>query len=254
MIPYASRTGTRRNLSALKAKGWRLMVSARGVLRTEGFRYALDNGAWTASEEYRKGLRSSPAPDLAAFARAVDKLGSGADFIVVPDIVMGGARSLALSRAWLRRLRRRADLRGVTLLIAVQNGFMPWDVAKFLGRGVGIFVGGDTDWKLATMEAWARLAHSRGAICHVGRVNSARRATLCDKAGVDSFDGSGPSRFEKCLNQVDAAFDQPDLIGWGERASREPAPPHVNPPRRRASLASGHGPRRSALARPRALP
>lgn len=45
MIGYASRTGTRRNLDALRAAGWRLMVSARGALRTEGFPYALDNGA-----------------------------------------------------------------------------------------------------------------------------------------------------------------------------------------------------------------
>ncbi len=48
MIAYASRTGTRRNLAALRDAGWRLMVSARGVLRTEGFPYGLDNGAWTA--------------------------------------------------------------------------------------------------------------------------------------------------------------------------------------------------------------
>jgi hypothetical protein len=40
IIPYASRTGTRRNLDALRERGWRLLVSASGVLRTEGFRYA----------------------------------------------------------------------------------------------------------------------------------------------------------------------------------------------------------------------
>lgn len=48
MIAYASRIGTGRDLDALRAAGWRLVVSARGVLRAEGFRYALDNGAWTS--------------------------------------------------------------------------------------------------------------------------------------------------------------------------------------------------------------
>jgi hypothetical protein len=45
MAGYASRTGTRRNLAALRDAGWRLLVSAEAELRTEGMRYALDNGA-----------------------------------------------------------------------------------------------------------------------------------------------------------------------------------------------------------------
>jgi hypothetical protein len=40
MIAYASRTGTKRNLEAMRQNGWRLLVSAKGVLRTEGFKYA----------------------------------------------------------------------------------------------------------------------------------------------------------------------------------------------------------------------
>ena len=36
MIAYASRTGTRRNLAALRGANWRLLVSATGVHRTEG--------------------------------------------------------------------------------------------------------------------------------------------------------------------------------------------------------------------------
>ncbi len=219
MVPYASRTGSGRNLRALRARRWRLMVSARGVLRTEGFRYSLDNGAWTAFQEWLKGKRATPHPCLRSFLRAVDRLGSGADFIVVPDIVLGGAASWAMTRAWLRRLRRDRRLRGVVLLIAVQNGFMPWDVARFLGPKVGIFVGGDTEWKLATMKLWAELAHAHGAICHVGRVNSARRARACDIAGIDSFDGSGPSRYEDCLRRVDEAFVQRDLEGVMRRAA-----------------------------------
>jgi hypothetical protein len=214
MIAYASRTGTRRNLSALRAAGWRLFVSARGVLRSEGFRYALDNGAWTAFQEWKRQERATPQPCLRAFKKAVDRLGAGADFIIVPDIVLGGSASWALSRYWLRRLRRDPRLRGVTLLIAVQNGFAPWHVAKYLGRNVGIFVGGDTEWKLATMSAWAKLAHLHGATCHVGRVNTARRIRHCEVANVDSFDGSSASRFEKTLRPLELARQQVDLEGY----------------------------------------
>lgn len=44
---YASRTGTKRNLAALRAAGWGLFVSAAGVHRSEGFRFIIDNGAAT---------------------------------------------------------------------------------------------------------------------------------------------------------------------------------------------------------------
>lgn len=213
MIAYASRTGTRRNLAALRAAGWRLMVSARGTLRTEGFRYALDNGAWTSFQ------RGEPF-DAGAFERAVGRLGPDADWIVVPDIVMGGLASLRFSRLWLNRLRTRRTLSGASFLIAVQNGMEPRHVRRLIGPRVGIFVGGDTAWKLATMAMWARLAHAQGAICHVGRVNSVRRIRLCAAAGVDSFDGSGVSRFASALPPLDLARRQADIEPWIEgRAS-----------------------------------
>ncbi|QKR98273.1 hypothetical protein F9288_00345 [Sphingomonas sp. CL5.1] len=207
MLAYASRTGTRRNLAALRAAGWRLMISARGALRTEGFRYALDNGAWTAFQ------RGEPF-DTAAFERAVARLGPDADWIVVPDIVMGGLASLRFSRRWLHRLRQRRALRETTFLIAVQNDMEPRHVRRLVGPRTGIFVGGNTPWKLTTMAMWARLAHDHGAICHVGRVNSARRIRLCAAAGADSFDGSGVSRFASALPPLDLARRQPDIEAW----------------------------------------
>ncbi len=183
------------------------MLSARGVLRTEGFRYALDNGAWTS---FQRGERFHEA----AFEKAVALVGQDADWIVVPDIVMGGIASLRFSRAWLERLRRRQTLSGKTLLIPVQNGMNPGHIRDLIGPRTGIFVGGDTVWKLATMARWARLAHHRGAICHVGRVNSARRIRLCAAAGIDSFDGSGVSRFASALPPLDLARRQGDIEGW----------------------------------------
>ena len=53
LIAYASRTGTRRNLAALRGAGWRLLVSAASVHSNEGFPYAIDNGAWSAFTQGR---------------------------------------------------------------------------------------------------------------------------------------------------------------------------------------------------------
>jgi hypothetical protein len=188
MIAYASRTGTRRNLDALRRAGWRLMVSARG----EPF-------------------------DEPAFERAIARLGADADWIVVPDIVMGGMASLKSSRMWLARLRNRRFLAKARFMIAVQNGIMPAHVRDLVGPRVGVFVGGDTEWKLATMASWARFAHVHGATCHVGRVNSARRIRLCAAAGADSFDGSGVSRFAAALPPLDLARRQADVESWLSR-------------------------------------
>lgn len=197
MIPYASRTGTRRNLDALRAAGWRLMLSPEGVLRTEGFPYCLDNGAWTAFVQERPW-------DSRAFIGALKRFGADADFVVAPDIVLGGDDSLKRTRTWLPhvlRYTRRA-------LIAVQNGMTPDVVRPMLGERVGVFVGGDTPWKERTMFTWAQLARECGAYCHVGRVNTARRVKLCQMAGVDSFDGSGVSRFLKHLDVMERALAQ----------------------------------------------
>lgn len=134
MVGYASRTGTRRNLDALARAGWRLLVSAKGEHRAEGMRYAIDNGAWTA---YQRG---EPF-DESAFLAVVDKLGERADWIVLPDIVLGGLGSLDFSLRWMERLRGMPS----QLLIAVQNGMQLQDVAPYLSPVVGIFIGGSTE-------------------------------------------------------------------------------------------------------------
>ena len=197
MIAYASRTGTIRNLSALRAAGWRLLVSAAGCLRSEGFEYALDNGAWSA---YTQGR---PFDDR-AFSVALRKMGRDADWSVVPDIVAGGHASLDLSLRWLRRVLDETPI----AMIAVQDGMTPADVAGFVGQRVGIFVGGSTAWKLETMGQWASVGRECGAWVHVGRVNTARRIKACQIAGVNSFDGTSVSRFAKTIRPLDAARRQ----------------------------------------------
>ena len=173
MIAYASRTGTRRNLAALREAGWRLLVSATGVLRTESFPYALDNGAWSA---YAQGQPFNER----AFVKALRKLGGGADWTVIPDIVAGGAASLELSLRWMRHVLDECP----RALLAVQDGMVADDVRPFIGPRVGIFVGGSTNWKLETLDGWGLLGHEIGCWVHVGRVNTARRIRCCSWAGA----------------------------------------------------------------------
>lgn len=199
MIAYASRTGTRRNLAALRARGWRLMVSAKGVLRSEGFPYALDNGAWWA---FQNGV----AFDEVAFLKALDLLGAAADWIVLPDIVAGGVRSLESSLGWRDRIGKTPPM------LAVQDGMTVEDVRPLVGPALGIFVGRTTEWKVATIPQWGALARETGARCHVGRVNTVSRIRLCALHGVHSFDGSSISRFAKMANRLDNARRAPDLF------------------------------------------
>lgn len=201
MASYASRTGTRRNLEVLQEAGWRLLVSARGVLRNEGFPYALDNGAWTS---FQKG---EPF-DVRAFERALEELGAGADWVVAPDIVGGGLRSLDLTCSWLDYLKSGSRL----VLIAVQDGMVPRDVCDLLSDRVGLFLGGSTEWKLATMPMWGHLAAMARCYYHVARVNTRQRIFLCAEAGAHSFDGSSVTRFANTLPLLEKARQEATFV------------------------------------------
>lgn len=204
MIAFASRTGTRRNLAALRNAGWGLFVSAAGVWRDEGFELvAGDNGAWT---DFQRGLQF----DEPRFARFVEWFGNRPKMLILPDIVLGGEASLRLSLQWLDRLAGHP----AKLLIAVQNGMEPGEIAPYLSPRVGVAIGGDTAWKVATMPAWAALARDRAAHCHTLRVNTEKRIRLCHAAAVDSFDGSSASRFAVTLRPLELARQQQDLEGY----------------------------------------
>lgn len=201
MMAYAAHTGTRRNLAAMHAAGWSLLLSP-GKPRDARFNYALDNGAFGA---WQRG----EAFDVPAFEKHASAFGDDAEFIVAPDIVAAGLTSLAFTLDWLPRLagvgRRR--------MIAVQDGMTVADVRPHLSSTVGIFVGGSTEWKLSTMRAWGQLARECGAYLHVGRVNTIRRIRLCQDAGADSFDGTSVTRFACTLPKLDQARRQTNLFG-----------------------------------------
>jgi len=199
---YASRTGTRRNLAALRAAGWGLLVSRAGEWRTEGFaRYVLDNGAWA---DFQAGRDF----DADAFEQLIDKLGAGADWIVLPDLVAGGIASLELSLRWSNRCLSCCPL----VLIAVQDGMEEADLEHLVGRSVGIFLGGSTPWKLDNMARWGLFCARHGVYYHVARVNTERRMWMAIAAGADSIDGSSASRYAISLPLLDRASRQLDML------------------------------------------
>lgn len=201
-MAYASRTGTRRNLEALRGAEWRLLVCATGCLRSEGFPYALDNGAWTAFQQGKPF-------DERRFVAALRKLGAGADWVTIPDVVAGGQASLDLSLRWMRRVLDETG-RG---MLAVQNGIEPSDVRGFLGERIGLFVGGDTRWKLSTIPTWCALGREVGCWVHVARVNTVRRILACSAFGARSFDGTSVTRYAVNLPRLDRARRQLGIFG-----------------------------------------
>jgi len=86
------------------------------------------------------------------------------------------------------------------------------EVRPYLGGDVGIFVGGSTPWKLATMAEWADLAREKRAWCHVARVNTALRIRKVALAGATSFDGSSASRFFVSQAGLGRAVAQQHLV------------------------------------------
>ncbi len=202
MIGYASNTGTKRNLKALRQAGWHLLLTPDNPTRREGLLYGIDNGAW-------KAFKQNKPFDERAFRSVVDLNIDEADFVVLPDIVAGGPRSLAFSLSWLTYLRGAKSL-----LLPVQDGMSVHSVVDVLASEpkIGIFLGGSTEWKLKTMYQWGEVAASTGRHYHIGRVNSARRIRLAAEAGADSFDGTSATMFSCTLPLLESARQQPSLF------------------------------------------
>ncbi len=193
---YATTTRTKRNIEALRRSGWRLLLSP-DIQNDWGMRYGLDNGAWGCFQQGR-------AFDDVAFMRLLKSKGPGADWVVVPDIVAGGLKSLSFSLEWLPICQRHACL----CLLAVQDGMSPKDVVDHLRPGIGLFVGGSTEYKLKTLAEWGDVAAFFECYLHVGRVNTQRRIRLCKEAGADSFDGTSATRYSTTLRLLNAELTQ----------------------------------------------
>ena len=163
--------------------------------------YALDNGAWTC---YQKGTPF----DVDGFKWAYERIGLGADWVVIPDSVGNKEKTLELAQTWFQQIEHPKKL------IAVQDGMSPDDVMNYIEQGAGIFVGGSTEWKLRSLPTWGRVARDKEVWLHVGRVNTVRRIRHCQQAAAHSFDGTSATRFRKNIGRLTRALNQMNL--WGE--------------------------------------
>lgn len=204
MEAYTSRCGNSPAYKILRDRGWRFLVEPAQPHRTIPLLpYCLDNGAWGCY------MRDEPF-DADAFRRCADLFGSGADWIVLPDIVGDGERSLPFSISWVEEVASF----GRPMLLAAQDGMTPDQVAPLVSEhDLGIFLGGSTEWKLETMMDWGRFCHRTGSYLHVARVNSVKRIMLCQDAGAHSFDGSGAVRWRNKIPRLDWARRQRHLFG-----------------------------------------
>ena len=153
------------------------------------FPFALDNGAfscwdmntnrfdeskWAANEPQWKKLIEWAAPTgLARWA-------------IVPDVPGNAEATFA---RWLSYFRFVAD-REINPALAVQDG-MTIEQVKSLRPGPSVVcVGGSTEWKWETAEAWSK-AFQR---VHVLRCNSPEKLHWLESLGVESCDGTGWNR------------------------------------------------------------
>jgi hypothetical protein len=148
--------------------------------------YAIDNGAWGAYASNREW-------DAGAFLDLAAELGEGADWVAIPDIVAGGLESLRRSEEWKNHLRYL--LPETRLLLPVQDGMAPLDVASLIDDNTGIFLGGSTEWKLDTLPSWGEWCEERDVYFHVARVNTVNRIEKCANAKAQSFDGTNLSKY-----------------------------------------------------------
>lgn len=180
---YSSHPGTtnpkHEKIRFFHQHGIYLMVSAAHWSHSP-LNYALDNGAWSDF------INGRPF-DHNRFLKVLDKIrseGTNPEFVVLPDIVSGGIKSLELSREYLYLSSEFA------CYIAVQDGMLQSHLDPYLSKISGIFVGGSTSWKWRTAELWSQYAHKNDLYCHIGRVGTFRNLLRSIAANVDSVDGS----------------------------------------------------------------
>jgi hypothetical protein len=143
---------------------------------------ALDNGAWAC---YAKGY---PFMEK-VFLDAIDasyKAGIKLDFIVTPDIVCGGKKSLDFSMQWTKRLAGCKNL-----ALVVQDGMEPKDLNNHvMSHFTHIFVGGSVGWKWKTAQQWRDHSWSYGKKCHIGGCGRYEKLEKASMMCVDSVDST----------------------------------------------------------------
>lgn len=207
MRVYTGQTRSASLIERLTGFGWGEMTTTRdgGAFPPRRRPWAYDNGAysdWTHGRAF----------DAAAFERDVNAIQRDAlapDFIVVPDIVAGGDKSLEFSCAWAPQLVGIAPL-----YLAVQDGMTLEAVGAELEIFDGIFVGGTLAWKVANALRFRTLAATFTKPCHVGRCGTPNRVRWAKAIKADSIDSCLPLWSEGHLTRFREALDGTESQAW----------------------------------------
>lgn len=170
--------------------------SKPGPVRTPWF---YDNGAfrdWSSQKSFNYLQWSRDLMNISRFPAP--------DFVVVPDKVAAGLESLSFSIDCLEDIRAREER--LNAYLVVQDGMRVRDVRRHLNLFDGIFVGGTTEWKWQTAQAWVDLAHDEGLPGHIGRAGTIKLIERAVAIGADSLDSSFPlwerERLTKFVNMI----------------------------------------------------
>lgn len=157
------------------------------------FRYFLDNGAFSC---FVKGIEWSSDNFLNLRKRFL-KNEKKPDFIILPDIVAGGKKSLKRSELWLNILYDETT----NYYLAVQDGLTPNNI-KTVDKINGLFVGGTMEWKLKTAAKWVQFAHKNNLKCHIGRIGTIEKIKWAEKIKADSIDSSNFARHKYIWDEL----------------------------------------------------
>lgn len=178
---YVGQTRSRWFIAQLAALGYGECTN-RGELPPRRYPWFYDNGAYVDWKAGRKWDEDEYRADLALLRANPTCV---PDFLVAPDIVAGGAESLARSRVWLPELRTIGPV-----YLALQDGMEL--VPETLDGFNGAFVGGDDRWKADYSQDCVELARRIGVSCHLGRAGTPKKVAWAKRIRVDSLDSSFP--------------------------------------------------------------
>ena len=206
---YCGATGSKEMLEYMWEKDYGLLLNPLSWRYGNGVPWsywALDNGAYksyTDNTEFDEGIF------LKTIYEKLPKAKLPPDFIVVPDKVGGGLKSLEFSLNWHSKLKQMDEH---NWFLAVQDGMEIADVVDIIKDFDGIFVGGTVKWKISTGENWVKLAHKTNIPCHIGRVGIFKRIVWAKRIGADSIDSTSFVRNPGGFRRLESSYLQTTLV------------------------------------------
>ena len=189
----------------------------------KGFPCALDNGTVSC---WQRGFPFQADVFRTAIKKAYTS-GITLDFIVCPDILQAGMKSLEFSLTWLN-----ADLKTAPrVALVVQPGMTPETldahpsmILSTYENITHIFIGGMSEWRFQTAPEWIEWAHKAGRKAHIGNCGTVEKLIAAERWGADSVDCTTIARHEywhrieqfRNKNQAEMDFESADERGEGE--------------------------------------